>query len=547
MSIQKLLAVFVLGNLPIFPSVIAASFLLMTNAASADVFGVTEDFWGTPDQTGTFAWAIDMANKTSGPDTITVQGGLEISVDSVVSSSLTEGWLATITESVRIEGNGAKLIGNPAYVTTGGLIATKTNIVASPYGPAIVGGDAINTPAFSFAQIGTLDGNNSSIAVDITDLGSDGLASIAEVRTGATLSVTGGDFTNLVNYTRKDAAGRGVFEAEAGATLNISDVSISKHYPFDTAIDAGTDAVAFFGSIIGEDAQLNLQNSTISESFGAGAIAWVGGDANIVSTVVEDAGGISISDSQKKGELNLVNSILYMTGGDDLSQTNRIQVAGDAVANVIASSVLIDALSVDSSCTEISFECNGLPLTATLGGVLNFNSSVAVPLNAEFAFPGLDSYSEFSGGDLRADDFSFILGTPKQSEAMIWSLFGNTDILTSGETFEIDGDDTIDLFLPLPEGATPIFGEALSRVVTDAGIGGLNELINPIDGNLILFDVYGNERFSSSGRRDIGAVQGLAPVPLPSSLLLLMGGMGVLLVRARAAAEGNPRSTFDRT
>ena len=55
--------------------------------------------------------------------------------------------------------------------------------------------------------------------------------------------------------------------------------------------------------------------------------------------------------------------------------------------------------------------------------------------------------------------------------------------------------------------------------------------MNPIDGSRILFDVYGNERVSSSGHRDIGAVQALAPVPLPSSLLLLMGGVGALLMK----------------
>ena len=340
-----------LFNLPILPAVMCASVLMVTEPASAEVFNVTKDFWGTADQEGTFAWAIDeanaRANATDGPDTITVEGDLEISVDSVDPTTFSEGWLATITDFVRIEGNGATLIGNPAYVTSGGETATKTSIVASRYGPAIVGEDVIVTPAFSFARIGTRDADNSSIKVDITDLGADGLASIAETRPGATLSVTGGEFTNLVNYTGKDAVGRGVFQAEAGATLNISDVSISRHSPFDTAIDVRPDAAAFFGSIIGEDAQLNLQNSSISGSFGAGAIAWLGGEANIVSSVVEDAGGISISDSEnKKGELNFVNSILYMTGGDDLSQTNRIQVAGDAVANVIASSVLFDALFV---------------------------------------------------------------------------------------------------------------------------------------------------------------------------------------------------------
>jgi hypothetical protein len=92
MSIKRLLAMLALGNLPIFPTVLAVSFLLITNSASAAVFGVTESAWGTPAQTGSFAWAIDQANKTPGTDTINVQGGLEISVDSVDPATLTEVW-----------------------------------------------------------------------------------------------------------------------------------------------------------------------------------------------------------------------------------------------------------------------------------------------------------------------------------------------------------------------------------------------------------------------------------------------------------------------
>jgi len=308
-------------------------------------------------------------------------------------------------------------------------------------------------------------------------------------------------------------------------------VSISRHYPFDNVVDLpDAPAAVFFGSIIGEDARLNMQGSSISGSYGAGAIAWNGGEANIVSSVLEDAGGISISDGEtKQGELNFVNSILYMTGGDSLSQTNRIQAAAGGEANVIASSVLLDHVNVDESCNGISYECAGMPLTATLDGILNFNSSVVVPLNAEFFFPGRASYSEFSGGDLRADDFSFILQTMTQDEAAVRALFGNSIIQTTGDTFELqDTGEGFSLFQPLPGGATPIFEGALWRYVSDAGSGGANVLINPITGEPILFDVYGNDRVSSAGFRDIGAVQALAPVPLPAGLPLLLTGLFVL-------------------
>ncbi len=198
--------------------------------------------------------------------------------------------------------------------------------------------------------------------------------------------------TNIVNYTFVDAAGRGVFEANTGSTLNLSDISITDSYPFGNAVDVGENAALFFGTIQGEDSQLNMQNSSINSSYGAGEIAWTGGTANVVSSIINDAGGLSISN----GTLNFVNSILYMTGGDNLSQTSRIQAGFDGEANILASTVLYDALTTRSTgCEIVSYQCNGMPLTAFDGGVLNFTSSAVVPLNAELAFPGKDSYSEF--------------------------------------------------------------------------------------------------------------------------------------------------------
>ncbi len=279
--------------------------------AKADTFQVRESDYGTTADVGTLAWAIDRANTTSGLDTISIKPGLQINVDGAEALPGTNTFLARFTESVDVLGNGARLVGNPTYVTTGGLIATKTNIVSSPYGPAIINGDVIQIPGFNFAQIGTPGNDNSSISVNISDLGADGLATFAQANEGAQLTVTGGAFDNMVNYTDLKAAGRPVFQAKSGSTLNLSDISITNSFPFQGTLDATPDYSIFFGVIQGEDSTLNLENSSINDSFGAGAIAWNGGTANVVSCIFNDSGGLSIADgTTEEGVLNLVNSIV---------------------------------------------------------------------------------------------------------------------------------------------------------------------------------------------------------------------------------------------
>lgn len=224
--------------------------MAVPHIAEGAPISVDQDFWGTAGDIGTMAWAIDQANMMSGPDTISITPDLEINVDAASALPGTNTWLARFTESADVQGNGARLVGNPAYVTTGGMIATKTNIVASPYSPAIIPGEVIGTPGFNFAQIGTSGANNSSISVSFTDLGADGLASFAQLHEGAQVSVTGGAFDNMVNYTDSNAAGRPVFQAFTGSTLDLSDISITRSYPFANAVNASPDYALFFGTIL---------------------------------------------------------------------------------------------------------------------------------------------------------------------------------------------------------------------------------------------------------------------------------------------------------
>ena len=236
-----------------------------------------------------------------------------------------------------------------------------------------------------------------------------------------------------------------------------------------------------------------------------------------------------------------------MTGGDDLSQTNRIQAAVGGEANILASTVLYDALATSSNgCgtnPPVAYACNGMPLTALLGGVLKFTSSAVIPLNAEFAFPGKNSYSEFTDSDFIAGDYTYIGATPTQDAAKVRSLFDNLAILTEGDTYDlIDADPLFELFNPLPGGAYPLPGGVLTKVIPNAGSGGANELLNPIDGQPILFDVYGNPRTDANGFRDIGAVQ----VPEPHAFSVALAGfvfyrMASTRQRKRKATRVEPR------
>ena len=101
----------------------------------------------------------------------------------------------------------------------------------------------------------------------------------------------------------------------------------------------------------------------------------------------------------------------------------------------------------------------------------------------------------------------------------------NTNILTEGLAYNLIEFEQIRAFRPLPGGAFPALDGVLVGAVPDAGSGGRNELINPIDGQPILFDVFGNPR-TRGGTRDIGAVQA---VPEPSSLAIF-GLLGVVVV-----------------
>jgi len=282
-----------------------------------------------------------------------------------------------------------------------------------------------------------------------------------------------------------------------------------------------------------------MSNSTISDSYGAGGISWVGGDVNVVSSILSDAGGIQVSDStEMNGVLNFVNSILYVqNGGETLQQTSRILAGVDSVANITSSTILYNSLYASGRNSPFNYE--GMPLTAALGGTININSSVILPLNFDAILPGNNAYSELTGGNLISDGYSFIGANSTQTAADLHTLFNNSSFLTSGLTYVFDDVGGIQFLKSLPFGASPLQNGVLVNVVPYAGIGGANELINPINNQAILFDVFGNAR-TSDGFRTLGAVQSTVPEPSTLtifSVTLVLGWFGRRKILSRRVSS----------
>ena len=161
-----------------------------------------------------------------------------------------------------------------------------------------------------------------------------------------------------------------------------------------------------------------------------------------------------------------------------------------------------------------------MPLTAALGSTINVSSSAILPLNFDSLLPGNKAYLELTGGNLVSDDYSFISANSAQSTAELHSLFNNSAFKTSGLTYDLVDLNGIMLFKNLPTGATPWHNSVLVNVIPDAGLGGANQLINPINNQPILFDVFGSDR-TTGGFRSLGAVQ--ATVPEPTTLTIMTG------------------------
>lgn len=461
---------------------------------------MSDSNWGTNATTNSFAWALAQANNNFGADTISVTPGLAINVDA--ATEISGGWLTTISEALTIQGNGATLVGNPSFVSSGGTLYTKTNVdVFRP------GFDTLTQQAFSFGKL------DQGVSLNIHALNSDGLNGFLQLGEGSTASLRDTTARNSVSYGQQ--VPRSVFEAKDNSTLNLSQVVLENINPELFGIGP-----AWAGAISGVNATLNMVRSSISQAAAAvGAVVWSGGVANVVSSLISDSGGLSVSDDTQPGVMNLVNSLVSVYAYN--SNIQRLQAFAGGELNITASSILQDVLYNNyNACNSDPYACAGKPLTAFDGGTITLKQSYVSLINAQDGLipAGVPSYSialdPSNAGSLVALDSVWQQSTPSQSAADLQSLFGNASLLTSGIPLILeDFGGGASAYYPLPSGAYPNPDGPLIDQISDAN--GANQLINPIDGSPILLDVFGNPR-TRNGLRTIGAVQPASvPAPLP--------------------------------
>jgi len=496
----------------------------LAGAARADTFTVTGTSWGSATTAGTLAWAIDQANGSSATgNVISIAPNLLIDVDGATAIDAALD-LARITRSVTIQGNGAKLVGNPTFITSGGQTITKTNP------DRFVTGDIPVTPSFSFAKIGVFGQDNSGITVAISGLNADGLDRFALVEAGARLDVTTAAIVNSVNF---DFSGRNItpgFEALAGATLNLDRVVIDSAHGL-TSLPGGL--------VAGSDATVNVSSSTIRDSNSGPAIVLAGGTANVVSSVLDGSGGVTVTggNSVATGTVNFVNSVAFFAGplnggGNDSLADNRFLAGSGGTINATASTIIADLVSLSGAAAA----ADGVPLDAAGGTIALRSSAVMVTVDAD-GFPGQIGYRTSAGGVLTADPYSWVRPTLAQTALQLPTLFSQPALITGEPGLPVDVisvSPLLEMTAPFPLASVPLWNGVLVGVVPDAN--GANVLLDPIDGSVITLDVFGRAR-TTGGLRNAGAVESTVPELDPTAfgggLSLLLGALACLENRRR--------------
>lgn len=475
---------------------------------------VNQTHWGDASTTGTLAWAIAQANATSGPSTIDIQlaRGTQISVKNGATLPFTS-YLTEISEDLTINGNGAVLFGNPAFVSSGGIVFDKFNL--SEFGAGV--NDILVEEAKSFAQI------KEGVSVTINDLDADGINGYVDLAEDSTVNMNDVSVSNTVPYGH---GSRAVVNAKAGATANLTRITLDRINMFEEPFPGAE--FAWVGAIGAQNATINVVDSVLrGTSSSAGAISAIDSTVNFVSSIVEGTmGGIS----SLGGSANIVNSLMRLSGDSSLA---RIQSLENAITTIRASTIQVDHLFLNNNTGPNGYGTTGAPLRAFDGGSINLHESAVSVRNFDYgpAPNGLAYYVGSDGlpnpntsdGSFSADAATYISPTPTQSLQDLQTLFGQSNLLT-GPVFPTLSIEDIELYLPLPQGARPM--GSLIDAITDAD--GSNQLLNPIDGTPILWDVYGNRR-TINGFRDSGAVQ---HVPEPGSLVI-WSLAGLVAVRRR--------------
>lgn len=475
--------------------------LLQTGQATAATFSVTES--SCVASPGGYQWAIEQANSSPGHDIISIDIPEFTMNDCVIQGS--DDLPIAITESVDIVGNGNTANGNVAYVNSQGFVNSSAGIcpTRSDIAWASMGGSLID--------VGVRNTDSSGIEVTISGLNMKLLTRIGRIRENAKLTIEDATIENVLSVTL--SCNTPLIEAEPGADLTIRNTDFyrlsvpggggqsqqdgSTGYPWQpsTAVIAGYDA-----------GELTMDRVSVVDSLGreAALVIWEGGAVKIVSSRFFESGGLVFYNSS----VDFVNSIFHKSLPSPGQYRDNIFLYNGAVLNSEASTFYWTSLGcrperncvVTGSIGTYSIFGMGLGTSNNKGALpsVHFKSSALgsieppEPLQKLWGDPDVFS----------SDAFTWIQPTAGQDATELAAILPNALTATPGLTTTAFTDSAFEQTLPLIPGV-------LLEAVPDAGPGGSNELLSPIDGLPILLDANGNPRVYANGTRNIGAVQNI--------------------------------------
>lgn len=467
-----------MGTCSRLSSVALASLVLGSGLARADTFYVTTSELSGP---GSLLAAVDSANATPGRDTIDIAAGLRI--DLTTDDPAARRGVVRLTESVTIEGRGATVFSNPAWINTAGDLNPIGSGVRCQSDPPTI----VASPAMPFLQIGTFGQDNTGIDVSVRNLNAVGVNNFAIGEQNSSLLIEG---VRIEKVRAISPCDRAVVEGNF-RDLVIRNTTMEDGYSFRNTLYAGDSYYVFAGLIEGSG-NLVMESVSLIDNLAAGAIAWNGGDVKIVSSRLVESGGVQISS----GKALIVNSAIDLGSNPGGDNWNSIVAGPGGEIDLIASTVYV-GFHGDPPDLE------GQPLHAGGGSIRLVESAVYGGATAAVIGAPLEGRAYYAslGGTFVADNFSWVSTVDDQDASALRELFQNELLRTEPPGLSQD------LAVFYPQSITPVVPGELIDVIDDAGPGGAHELINPIGGEPIQHDALGNPRVDANGRRNIGAVQ----------------------------------------
>jgi hypothetical protein len=302
---------------------------------------------------GSFVEAVELANANPGPDTISFTPGLQIDADDILCPPIaipdrTDYFIAQVTDSVTIEGNGARFKGRISWVSTTGRINPLNACPREQFSNDII---TAETPGF--LKVGVYGTSNAGLTVVVKDLELFQFNAIARVEQEASLELE--DFTAKEILSIRDCK-RPAIEAreDANVTLRRNHWKVIRSWPLGGPLGetAAFPAVPFGPSISGfwagdlniEDSHFENGNLWLPKGKEDGFIAWLGAsgsEINVVSSVMSQMKAIAVSGEART---KIVNSVFALESSPDPSvHQERIYNESTQDMDIIASTLLFPA------------------------------------------------------------------------------------------------------------------------------------------------------------------------------------------------------------